>query len=510
MTAVAATRQQRSRDRASRDRLLFDAGIGAWRFDPDTDLYTFDAELMQFHGDAVPAVVPRALVDSITHRDDLLIERPLRERITTEGGRGEMELRMRGPGGWQHVRILLRSGRQLPSGRYEMYGLTLDVTSTASARQAAQDATQAKSEFLASVSHEIRTPMNGVVGVLHLLKQEQLSAAGASLLGEALSCAEMLGQLINDILDFSKIEAGKLELSPEPVEVAPLVKGVVDLMRPQAEAKGLLLEAEIDPDLGWVEADPLRLRQCLFNLVGNAVKFTLEGGVMVRVGRDADGRLLAAVADTGVGIAAEAQTRLFQRFEQAGGKRFSGTGLGLAITLALARAMDGEVTLESVEGEGSVFRLSVAAPPTAPPASSDVAADILSLEGARILVVDDNATNRMIATRILAALGAVPQAAEDGLAAVALAAREPFDVILMDVNMPGIDGVEAMQRIRALGGAAGATPIVALTADVMAEQRARYLAAGMDGVVPKPFSPAVLLATLSTAMAARPPRADVA
>ena len=366
------------------------------------------------------------------------------------------------------------------------------------AQRAAEAAAEAKAAFLANMSHEIRTPMNGVMGVLHLLKTEALTDEGRRMLDEALSCGQMLSELLNDVIDFSKIEAGRLELANEAVDPAALAEGVVRLLRPQAEAKGLTISVEGFEDLGWVLTDPVRLRQALFNLVGNAVKFTLQGEIAVRACRR-EGVLRIEIEDTGVGIPADAQARIFQRFDQGDAsttRRFGGSGLGLAITHRLAEMMGGAVGFTSVEGRGSTFWLEVAAP-TAEAAQAAAEATGAVLADLSILVVEDNATNRMIATKLLENLGADVETAADGYLGVEAAARGAFDLILMDVQMPGIDGLEAARRIRALGGAVAQVPIVALTANVLSHQRQAYLEAGMDGVVGKPISPASLLAEIA-------------
>ena len=374
------------------------------------------------------------------------------------------------------------------------------------AQQAAQAAAEAKAAFLANMSHEIRTPMNGVMGVLHLLKCETLSDDGRRMLEEALSCGQMLAELLNDVIDFSKIEAGRLELAIESVDVAGLVGGVVRLLKPQADAKGLALDADVDREVGWVRADPVRVRQALFNMVGNAVKFTERGHVKVRCVTPAPGVLRFEVEDTGVGIPAAAQPRIFQRFDQGDAsttRRFGGSGLGLAITKRLAELMSGDVGFASAEGRGSTFWLEIAAEPAAAASPTIETLDPV-LEGLRILVVEDNATNRMIATKLLESLGASVDTAADGYLGVEAAMRGGFDLILMDVQMPGIDGLEAARRIRALGGPAAAAPIVALTANVLSHQKERYLDAGMDGVVGKPISPAMLIAEIARLGEPRP------
>jgi CheY-like chemotaxis protein len=373
------------------------------------------------------------------------------------------------------------------------------------AQRAAEAAAEAKAAFLANMSHEIRTPMNGVMGVLHLLKNERLSPDGRALLSEALSCGQMLAELLNDVIDFSKIEAGRLELACEPVDPVGLVEGVVRLLEPQAREKGLELRVDADPATGWVLSDPVRLRQALFNLVGNAVKFTAAGHVRVRCRRGAGGLLRFEVEDTGVGIPVAAQARLFERFNQADAsttRKFGGSGLGLAITRRLAEMMHGHVGFTSAEGRGSTFWFEVRADAAeARDAAAEPSLDVLG--DLRVLVVEDNPTNRLIATKLLENLGASVETAADGYLGVEAAGRGGFDLILMDIQMPGIDGLEAARRVRALGGAAAATPIVALTANVLAHQRQAYLEAGMDGVVGKPIAPALLLSEIAAAAANR-------
>jgi PAS domain S-box-containing protein len=381
------------------------------------------------------------------------------------------------------------------------------------AQRAAQSAGEAKAAFLANMSHEIRTPMNGVMGVLHLLKSETLSEEGRRMLEEALSCGQMLAELLNDVIDFSKIEAGRLEMSPEAVEPRALIEGVARLLRPQAEAKNLKLVVDVDPAVGWVVSDPVRLRQALFNLVGNAVKFTLKGQVTIRASLrpgPLTQMLRLEIADTGVGIPEAVQPRIFQRFDQGDAsttRKFGGSGLGLSITQRLAQMMGGGVGFASTEGVGSVFWLEVSAAPSEAAIAAEETEDDW-LNGLRVLVVEDNATNRMIATKLLEKLGAVVETAADGYLGVEAAGRGAFDLILMDVQMPGIDGLEAARQIRAMGGAVAATPIVALTANVLAHQRTAYLEAGMDGVVGKPISPTALLSEIARLAAIEPSAND--
>jgi PAS domain S-box-containing protein len=443
------------------------------------------------------------------HPDDLEhVRRSFRELHTGSRRSGEaFDARIIRPDGtelWVRVFHHLLVGR---SGRWlKAVGLFLDIDARkrqelalVEAQRAAEAAGEAKATFLANMSHEIRTPMNGVMGVLHLLKHEKLSDEGRAMLQEALNCGHMLAELLNDIIDFSKIEAGRLELACEPVDPQHLVEGVARLLRPIADAKGLKLVVQADPALGWVRSDPVRLRQALFNLVGNAVKFTESGHVIVRCRAAGDGRMRFEIEDTGVGIPEKVQDRIFQRFDQGDAsttRKFGGSGLGLAITKKLAEMMSGEVGFTSVEGQGSTFWMEVAAAAAAPPAPQTEAQDLV-LEGVRILVVEDNATNRMIATKMLEHLGASVETASDGYLGVERAAKGGFDLILMDVQMPGMDGLEAVRRIRELPGPAARTPVVALTANVLSHQRQQYLDAGMDGVVGKPISPAALISEIA-------------
>ncbi|HEY9219374.1 MAG TPA: ATP-binding protein [Phenylobacterium sp.] len=289
--------------------------------------------------------------------------------------------------------------------------------------------------------------MNGIVGVLNLLGREPISDGGRELLGEALSCSQMLGQLINDVLDFSKIEAGKLDIDPVPTQPVAIAQSVAGLIRPQAEAKGLWFRTVLQDDIGWLAVDPVRLRQCMFNLLGNAVKFTETGGVELRlslVGPDGARKLRCEVEDTGVGVPESARGLLFDRFQQAEAgtsRRFGGTGLGLAISRTLARLMGGDMDFTSVERQGSTFWFEIDAIPAEAGETQDVVAgDGEPLSGLNLLVVDDNATNRLVGVKSLEAMGASATAVDSGEAAVEAVRHGAFDLVLMDVNMPGMDG----------------------------------------------------------------------
>jgi PAS domain S-box-containing protein len=436
-------------------------------------------------------------------------DREALQRVLDDPAGKTMTLRVRHKDGhwvWlqSNARLIVEDGIAVG-----MIASSRDVTAQVAAEAAlqaakaeAEAASRAKGEFLANVSHEIRTPLNGVLGALQLLQDEPLSPEGRDLIRSADDCGRMLAQLLNDVLDFSKIEAGQLELAPEPVDLLDALRSVAGLLDGQAQAKGLELRVEAAAADYWVEADPLRVRQAFFNLIGNAVKFTADGHVTARltISDDRPGRrqVRLDVEDTGIGMTPETQGRLFERFHQAEGdaaRRFGGAGLGLSITRALARMMDGDITFVSQAGAGSTFTFTFVAPSARSAAPSETEAG--ALEDLRILLVEDNATNRMVARAMLSRLGASVEDAQDGMEGLEAASLSRFDLILMDIQMPRMSGVEATRAIRALPGEAGRTPIIALTANAMTHQRAEYLAAGIDGVVAKPISAASLLQAIA-------------
>jgi PAS domain S-box-containing protein len=499
-----ARRIERQQSERANELLRNAAGVYVWRFDPRKGVYVFEQDIPtpSSPGGGVRTMTVDEMTASI-HIDDRRMVWDAFSQTLMTGEHCLLTYRYFDPANhsWVWMRAAWRGVRGASAKAWDVIGISQDVTELVAARDAALGAAEAKSQFLANMSHEIRTPMNGVLGVMHLLRREKLSDDGRQLLTEALGCGAMLSELLNDIIDFSKIEAGKLELNPEPIDPAALLRSVADLLRPQAKQKGLTLDVAVDPGIGWVNADPLRLRQGLFNLLGNAVKFTLEGGVQARLttaGPPGARRPRFEIQDSGVGVDPATADGLFQRFSQADGsttRRFGGAGLGLAITRRLAILMGGDVGFRGPPEGGSVFWLEIAAPPASEAAAPLESADTALLAGLRVLIVEDNATNRLIAGRLLQAMGAAVETADDGVLGVEAVERDDqgFDLIFMDIQMPGMDGVEATRRIRDLGGDAASTPIIAMTANALAHQQASYIAAGMNGAVAKPLSPAALV-----------------
>ncbi|OGR36315.1 MAG: hypothetical protein A2051_01915 [Desulfovibrionales bacterium GWA2_65_9] len=487
-----------------------------------TQLYDLPPE--QVLGHTMGEFAPSEIADAHMAHDELLLADPSSPPL-------EYEVSYARPGEATRHWLVVKSHLPLSGGRKPgLASITLDITARKrteealrQAKAAAEAATLTKAQFLANMSHEIRTPLGGVIGAAKLLAQSKLSGDQRQLAEMAVESGRALLTIVNDILDFSKIEAGRLDLRPAPFALRADLEAVAAPFRLLAGQRGLALELVVDrntPDT--VVADSGRLDQVLRNLLGNAVKFTETGSITLEVASDpscptplSSACVRFTVRDTGLGISPDFLPHLFESFSQADesyGKRHGGTGLGLAISRSLVERMGGHIEVGSTVGAGSAFTFTLCLPLAAqgqlPAEPGSIAAGgpkTRQTQPLRVLLADDNAIGRTLLERILKDAGHTTVSVGDGLEVLAALASEPFDLVLMDVQMPEVDGLTATQKIRqGLAGAQNANiPIVALTAYAQAEDRERFLAAGLDDYVPKPVEESDLWAAMHRATSLR-------
>ena len=488
------------------------AKIGHWRLEVATMKVTWSPEVYRIHG-----VTPETFDPGV---DNSLVfyapeeQQRIRDSVTRALADGkDYDFRRQTKGADGVVRQV--AGRAVcefdTAGKVvAMSGIFQDITEHVKAREAANEAAAVKAEFLANMSHELRTPLTSVIGFAELLRlQPELGDKTRDYVERVINGSHALLATVNDVLDFSKLEAGQVEIRPRPTSLRPMIGTVVDLLTPQAAAKGLTVECRIPPSVPealLLDAD--RVRQILLNLIGNAVKFTASGGITVALDYDADNILTLSVRDTGPGIAPDKAARLFQRFSQVDGsltRAHGGTGLGLAICKGLVEAMGGSIGVDSTPGAGSNFHAALPCSKVEAPAMPAASTSKLpSLGDYRILAVDDNSANRALVQASLTPTGVELTMAGGGDEAIDLASKMPFDLILLDLHMPGTGGQAALAAIRQAPGPNRNIPILAFTAESDAAHARALVEAGFDGVITKPVLPRALVARIGEILAPPP------
>jgi len=493
------------------------APVMIWLSEPDGRRWWFSRGWLDFTGRTLDDQVGDGWAQ-LVHPDDLDRVRETSRSAAERGIEHRIEYRLRRKDG--EFRWILGNGlprRRADGGPAGLIGCSIDVTELRSAREAAESASRSKSEFLANMSHEIRTPMNGILGMTELALETRLTSRQREYLGLVKSSADSLLTLINDILDFSKIEAGKLSLDPVPFAIREALDDTMRTLAQRAHSKQLELACRIAPDVpDDLVGDPGRLRQVVVNLVGNAIKFTGRGEVVVSVEREsaADGEVVLrfAVADTGIGIAPEKRATIFAPFEQADGsttRKYGGTGLGLAISSKLVAMMGGEIGVDGEVGRGSTFRFTARFGLGAPSPRAALPGDSSPIADLRVLVVDDNHTNRRILEEILHTWAAIPTTTEDAVSALAALraasrAGRPFEVALIDGMMPGMDGFDLAEAIR-LEASFPPPLMVMLTSGGQSGESERARSLGISAYLTKPVRQSELFDSLAKMLDAAAP-----
>ncbi len=491
------------------------AELGIWEFYLETQKIHWSPEVFRLHGIPLSAGEPSfEEFRRLWHPEDLPVLLGAVERAVQFGEPYRFDLRIirADNGEIRHVTAtggLLRNAYTKAPER--LYGTVLDITNRkqeeaalTEARDAAESAARAKSNFLATMSHELRTPLNGIVGMTSLLRRSPLTPAQQEYCDTIHQSAEALLSVVNDILDWSRIESGRLDLESIPFAVEDVIQSTMDILRPQAQAKKIEFRfVAPGSTLPHLAGDPARLRQILLNLGANAIKFTEAGAVSFELEVLPSPEHLCAIryriSDTGIGITPRQMEKLFQRFSQADAsttRRFGGTGLGLAISKSLVERMGWRIGAESTPGVGSTFWFDLSLPVVdVLVAPHSVLPAPASNRALRVLVAEDNAVNQRLATIVLNLAGHESEIAANGLMALEKATSADYDVILMDCQMPELDGYEATRRIRQQ--LRRQIPIIGLTASALANDRDNCLAAGMDDYLPKPYRADQLLATIA-------------
>jgi PAS domain S-box-containing protein len=483
------------------------ARIGIWEWELGSNALSWSPEMFDLFRVADPGTpIDFDFFGRNLHEDD---REPLNRSIAEalETGALDTEFRIRClDGDVRIIKVLAKAHRTADGRANRLIGANWDITDARNLALQAEAASRAKSQFLAVMSHEIRTPMNGILGMAQAMRADDLPAVQRARLNVIAECGESLLTILNDILDLSKVEAGKLEIEAVPFDLRRVLSSVVAGYATDAEDRGLRLSLDLDAAEGLYRGDPTRLRQVMANLVSNALKFTERGEVSMKARRTADG-LRLEVADTGKGMDDETLGRIFTPFAQEDAsttRKFGGTGLGLSIVRQLAVLMGGDVAVSSRPGFGSRFTVDLPFEylGEAPEAPAETAADVGQGGAMRILAAEDNLNNQLVLKTLLGQMGIEVTLVGDGEQAVAAWRRETWDVVLMDVQMPVLDGFGATQRIRAIEAAEGRTrtPIIALTANAMDHHRVECLTVGMDGLVAKPIDIRLLITAIEAAV----------